>query len=77
MTIPENKEVPAQTVADATADPDKIVSDANLEQITGGTTNIEDWPPCPTADELDQEELDAVESSIRLNAGSDVPVLDK
>lgn len=77
MTIPENKERPAQTAADPVANPDKIVSDASLEQIAGGTTNIEDWPPCTTADELDQEERDAVESSIRLNAGSDVPVVDK
>lgn len=77
MTIPENKELPAQTAADPVANADKIVSDASLEQIAGGTTNIEDWPPCTTADELDQEERDAVESSIRLNAGSDVPVVDK
>ena len=77
MTILENKELPAQTAADAVANPDRIVSDANLEQIAGGTTNIEAWPPCTTADELDQEERDAVESSIRLDAGSNVPVVDK
>lgn len=77
MTIPENKEIAALTAAEAAAKPDKILSDANLEQIAGGTTNIEDWPPCTTADELDQDELDAVESSIRLNAGSDVPIVDK
>ena len=77
MTIPENKQFPAQTAADAVANPAKIVSDASLEQIAAGTTNFEDWPPCTTADELDQEERDAIESSIHPNAGSDVPAVDK
>lgn len=77
MTIPENKKIPAQTAADADANPDRVVPDANLEQIAGGTTNIEDWPPCTTADELDQEERDAIQSSTRLDAGPNVPVVDR
>jgi hypothetical protein len=78
MTIPENKEIPAQPAAAEAAIPDQALSDTNLDEITGGATDFEDWPPCMTEEELEQEkELAAVEGSIRLDAGSDVPVIEK
>ena len=78
MTISENKEIPSQPAAGEAAIPEQALSDTNLDEITGGATACEDWPPCMTEEELAQEqELAAVEGSIRLDAGSDVPVIDK
>jgi hypothetical protein len=78
MTISDSKETPAQPAAAEAAIPEQALSDTNLDEITGGSTGVEDWPPCMTADELEQEkELAAVEGSIRLDAGSDVPVIEK
>jgi len=78
MTIQENKEIPAQPVADEAANPEQALSDTSLDEITGGATDVEDWPPCGTEEELEQDkELAAVEGSIRLDAGSDVPVIEK
>jgi len=64
MTIPKDKEIPPQADAGNTGNSDQPLSDASLEQLTGG---VEDAGV----------DLDVVEGSIRLKPGSDTPIADK
>jgi hypothetical protein len=75
MTTPENKEIPPQTTAGEAEKSGQPLSDASLEQLTGGASGPDEWPDCCAED--DGVDLDMVEGSIRLKPGSDIPVVDK
>lgn len=78
MTISAKKEVPGQDGAGATAQLDQALSDANLEQLTGGASMPADEAPMNDGDDGDPGvDLDMVEGSIRLKPGAHNPVVDK
>lgn len=70
--------MPGQDGAGAIARTDQSLSDASLEQLTGGASMPDELAPMNHGDDDGPGiDLDMVEGSIRLDPGSDMPVVDK
>jgi len=77
MTISGKKKVPGQHDAGATDQSNQALSDAHLEELAGGMMPA-DIAPMDFGDDDDPDvDLDAVEGSIRLRSGSNIPFVDK
>jgi hypothetical protein len=77
MTIREKKDIPERTGAGNDGESDQPLSDTALEQLTGGATDMDDWPPCTTQDELDTEELAMLEGKSSMDAGTNKILIEK
>jgi hypothetical protein len=77
MTIPEQKDIPTRTADGKPEKSDQPLSDTALEQLTGGATDVDEWPPCTTQEELDAEELAMLEGKSSIDAGTNKILIEK